>query len=103
MGHARPCCDSGSRFSVPDYTPPTFLAGYKWVFMSEVIDAFGIGNAIVDVLAHCDDALIKRIGVAKGSMPLIDTAPAEELYTAMGPAIEISGGCAANTAVGVAS
>src|SRR5688572_2009028 len=71
--------------------------------MSEVIDVVGIGNAIVDVLAHCDEAFIERIGVAKGSMTLIDTARAEELYAAMGPAIEISGGCAANTAVGVAS
>ncbi|HJT11326.1 MAG TPA: adenosine kinase, partial [Dongiaceae bacterium] len=71
--------------------------------MSEVIDVVGIGNAIVDVLAHCDEAFIERIGVAKGSMTLIDTARAEELYAAMGPAIEISGGCAANTTVGVAS
>ena len=71
--------------------------------MSEVIDVVGIGNAIVDVLAHCDDAFIERIGVAKGSMTLIDSARAEELYQAMGPAIEISGGCAANTTVGVAS
>jgi sugar/nucleoside kinase (ribokinase family) len=71
--------------------------------MSEVIDVVGIGNAIVDVLAHCDDAFIERIGVAKGSMTLIDSKRAEELYQAMGPAIEISGGCAANTTVGVAS
>ena len=36
-------------------------------------------------------------------MALIDTARAEQLYAAMGPAIEISGGSAANTLVGIAS
>jgi sugar/nucleoside kinase (ribokinase family) len=71
--------------------------------MSEVIDVVGIGNAIVDILAHCDDAFIDRMGLNKGAMTLIDAGRAEELYQAMGPAIEISGGCAANTVVGVAS
>jgi sugar/nucleoside kinase (ribokinase family) len=71
--------------------------------MSEVIDVVGIGNAIVDVLAHCDDDFVARMSLTKGSMTLIDAVRAEELYAAMGPAIEISGGCAANTAVGVAS
>lgn len=71
--------------------------------MSEVIDVVGIGNAIVDVLAHCDEAFIERMALTKGAMTLIDTARAEELYAAMGPAIEISGGSAANTTVGVAS
>jgi sugar/nucleoside kinase (ribokinase family) len=36
-------------------------------------------------------------------MALIDEARAEAIYAAMGPAIEISGGSAANTIVGVAS
>ena len=71
--------------------------------MSEVIDVVGIGNAIVDVLAHCDDAFIERMSLSKGAMTLIDGARAEQLYQAMGPAIEISGGSAANTTVGVAS
>jgi sugar/nucleoside kinase (ribokinase family) len=71
--------------------------------MSEVIDVVGIGNAIVDVLAHCEDSFIERMDLTKGAMTLIDTARAEALYQAMGPAIEISGGSAANTTVGVAS
>ncbi len=71
--------------------------------MSEVIDVVGIGNAIVDVLAHCDDGFIERMSLNKGAMTLIGTDRAEELYAAMGPAIEISGGSAANTTVGVAS
>src|SRR4029434_7331152 len=58
--------------------------------MSEVIDVVGIGNAIVDVLAHCEDSFIERMALTKGAMTLIDTARAEELYAAMGPAIEIS-------------
>lgn len=69
--------------------------------MSEVIDVVGIGNAIVDVLAHCDEAFIERMTLTKGAMTLIDTARAEELYAAMGPAIEISGGSAANTTAAV--
>jgi len=39
----------------------------------------------------------------KGSMALIDEARAEAVYAAMGPATEISGGCAANTATGTTS
>ena len=61
-----------------------------------------IGNAIVDVLARADDALITAEGLTKGSMRLIDTAEAEHLYAAMGPAMEMSGGSAANTLAGMA-
>jgi sugar/nucleoside kinase (ribokinase family) len=63
----------------------------------------GIGNAIVDVLAHADDAFLARHGLAKGTMALIDSGRATALYAAMGPGIEISGGSAANTIAGVAS
>lgn len=62
-----------------------------------------IGNAIVDVLSHADDAFLEQEGVVKGSMNLIDAHRAEELYQRMGPAVEISGGSAANTAAGIAS
>ncbi|MGH6894534.1 MAG: adenosine kinase [Dongiaceae bacterium] len=71
--------------------------------MSEVIDVVGIGNAIVDVLSHCDEDFIEQMNLNRGAMTLIDAARAEELYQAMGPAIEMSGGSAANTTVGVAS
>jgi sugar/nucleoside kinase (ribokinase family) len=67
------------------------------------IDVLTIGNAIVDVIAKVDDAFVQRNGLVKGSMNLIDEARAEELYASMGPAIEISGGSAGNTAAGVAS
>ncbi|MGV3511059.1 MAG: adenosine kinase [Novosphingobium sp.] len=66
-------------------------------------DVIAIGNAIVDVMAPCDDADIERLGLAKGGMTLVDTARAQELYDAMGPAREISGGSAANTLAGLAA
>lgn len=67
------------------------------------VDVIGIGNAIVDVLAHADDAFLAREGIAKGAMTLIDAPRAEALYGAMGPGVEVSGGSAANTIAGVAS
>ena len=60
-------------------------------------DILGIGNAIVDVLAPVDDAFIRRHDMRKGGMTLIDGARAEEIYAAMPPAQETSGGSAANT------
>ena len=66
-------------------------------------DVIAIGNAIVDVMAPCDDALIEQLGLLKGGMTLIDTQRAHDLYDAMGPAREISGGSAANTLAGLAA
>ena len=63
----------------------------------------GIGNAIVDVLAHADDQFINETGLTKGTMSLIDEETAESVYTKMGPGIECSGGSAANTIAGLAS
>jgi sugar/nucleoside kinase (ribokinase family) len=67
------------------------------------IDVLTLGNAIVDVLAHTDEAFLLQKKVHKGAMQLIDEARAEELYGDMGPAIIVSGGSGANTAAGVAS
>jgi len=66
-------------------------------------DVVAIGNAIVDVIARTDDALIVAEGLTKGSMRLIDGNEAERLYAAMGPAVEVSGGSAANTLAGLAA
>ncbi|MEO5335448.1 MAG: adenosine kinase [Magnetospirillum sp. WYHS-4] len=63
----------------------------------------GIGNAIVDVVAHADDGFLAGHGLAKGTMALIDEAMAGRLYDQIGPAIECSGGSAANTIAGLAS
>ncbi|MGE0724297.1 MAG: adenosine kinase [Alphaproteobacteria bacterium] len=66
-------------------------------------DVLGIGNAIVDVLAHTDDAFLDREGLAKGSMTLVEADRSEALYARMGPAVQTSGGSAANTIAGIAS
>ena len=66
-------------------------------------DILGIGNAIVDVIARTEDDFLARHGMRKGTMQLIDEPQAGAIYDAMGPAVEISGGSAANTIVGVAS
>jgi sugar/nucleoside kinase (ribokinase family) len=66
-------------------------------------DVVGIGNAIVDIIGRCDDAFLAKHDRTKGSMQLVDAVAVASLYDAMGPGIEISGGSAANTMVGVAS
>jgi len=66
-------------------------------------DVVAIGNAIVDVMAPCADDLIEELAMERGAMTLIDTARARELYDAMGPAREISGGSAANTLAGLSA
>ena len=68
----------------------------------ESLDVVGIGNAIVDVVAEADDGLLAEEGLPKGSMTLIDAARADALRARMGPAVEVCGGSAANTMVGVA-
>ena len=67
------------------------------------LDVVGVGNAIVDVIAMVDDSFIETHGLAKGGMTLIDAERATSLYAVMPPALEISGGSAANTVAGVAS
>lgn len=68
-----------------------------------LFDVVGIGNAIVDVIAHADDEFLTRNELAKGAMTLIDAPRAEALYGRMASAIEASGGSAANTMAGLAS
>ncbi|VVT28793.1 adenosine kinase [Hoeflea sp. EC-HK425] len=66
-------------------------------------DVLCIGNAIVDIIARCDEAFLVDNAIIKGAMNLIDAERAELLYSRMGPAIEASGGSAGNTAAGIAS
>jgi sugar/nucleoside kinase (ribokinase family) len=66
-------------------------------------DVIGIGNAIVDVIARHDDSFLSANGLMKGSMQLVDEEGALSLYDKLGPAMEISGGSAANTIVGITS
>ena len=66
-------------------------------------DVVGIGNALVDVIAHADDQFLDTHELVKGSMTLVDTDRAVHLYRSVGHAVEMSGGSAANTVCGVAS
>jgi len=67
------------------------------------LDVLCIGNAIVDVIANATDGFLTQEGLVKGSMRLIDAEEAERLYSHMGPAHQVSGGSAGNTAAGVAA
>jgi sugar/nucleoside kinase (ribokinase family) len=70
---------------------------------SSALDVVAIGDAIVDVIATCDDSFIAARGLPKGGMQLLTTGQADDLYAAMGPAREISGGSAANSMAGIAA
>lgn len=60
-------------------------------------DILGIGNAIVDVVAPAGDDFLARHGMSKGGMALVSAEQAEQLYAAMPPGQESSGGSVANT------
>lgn len=66
-------------------------------------DVVGLGSAIVDIIARCDDAFIQAQGLAKGTMRLVNAEEAARLYAEMGPGVEVSGGTVPNTCVGLAS
>src|SRR3982750_546835 len=67
------------------------------------LDIVAIGDAIVDVIATCDDSFLESRGFEKGSMRLLTAGEASDLYRAIGPALEISGGSAANSMAGAAA
>ena len=69
---------------------------------SRSYDVLAIGNAIVDIIARTDDDFLAAQALNKGSMALIDEPRAEHLYGLMGSTTIVSGGSAANTAVGLA-
>lgn len=67
------------------------------------LDVVGIGNALVDILSHELDAFVDMVGLSRGAATMVDAARSDEVYSAMGPATEVSGGSAANTLAGIAS
>src|SRR4029453_7383578 len=67
------------------------------------LDVLCIGNAIVDVIANAGDDFLAAEGLVKGAMRLIEAEEAERLYSHMGPAHQVSGGSAGNTAAGIAA
>lgn len=69
-------------------------------------NVLAVGNAILDVLSEASEEFVEQQaahGVIKGAMNLIDEARARQLYDEMGPAIETSGGSAANTMAALAA
>lgn len=70
--------------------------------MQPTIDVVALGNALVDVLSYEDDAFVNAVGIERGAMTMVDLERSDEIYAAMGPGTEISGGSAANTVAGVA-
>jgi sugar/nucleoside kinase (ribokinase family) len=71
--------------------------------MPDLYDVAAIGNAIVDVIAPCDDAFLAQNALDKGAMMLVDQAQSAALYARMAAGVETSGGSAANTVAGLAS
>ena len=72
----------------------------------KAFDILAVGNAIIDVFSQCDDAFLHQHGIEKGGMNLVDAAASKSLLdaiTALAPPQLISGGSAANTAVGLAA
>jgi sugar/nucleoside kinase (ribokinase family) len=67
------------------------------------LDIVAMGDAIVDVIASCDDEFLVTHRLPKGSMQLLTPAEADDLYAAMGVAREMSGGSAANSMAGIAA
>ncbi len=59
-------------------------------------DVVGLGSAIVDIIARCDDDFLIAQGLEKGMMRLIDAGEAARLYGEMGAAVEVSGGTVPN-------
>lgn len=72
--------------------------------MEKKYDVFGVGNAIVDMLAFVPDDFIASQGLQRGSMTLMDTErQARILHDLTDHKVELTpGGSAANTMVGIA-
>ena len=65
-------------------------------------DIVGIGNAIVDIISHEAEDFLSRHHLVKNSMSLVDEETALAIYKEMHPAVQASGGSAANTMAGIA-
>lgn len=61
-----------------------------------------VGHAIVDLLAPVADSVVEGFGLAKGTMTLVDAERSEVIYRSLPTTTAMSGGSAANTAVGIA-
>lgn len=66
-------------------------------------DVYGVGNALVDIQATIQDAILEKLGFAKGAMTLVDDETQGKVLTEIGdgPTNRCAGGSAANTIMGV--
>lgn len=67
-------------------------------------DVIGIGNAIIDIIASCDDADLTAMGVEKGIMQLVERDRSEFLLAQQarrGRGRLVPGGSVANTLAGI--
>lgn len=71
--------------------------------MTKPLQVTAIGHALVDIIASCEEDLLQEFSLTKGTMRLTSPEEAAALYGKMGPAVETSGGSAANTCAGIAS
>lgn len=69
--------------------------------MIQTYDVIGIGNAVVDVIAHADDSFLDQMGIEKGIMQLIERDRGELLYAAMTDRVQAPGGSVANSLAGI--
>jgi sugar/nucleoside kinase (ribokinase family) len=67
-------------------------------------DVFGMCNALYDAQAEVDDAFLARLGLAKGTMQLVDEAREAQLLPLVEPHLvhHEAGGSGANTMIGLA-
>lgn len=70
--------------------------------MTKKYQVVGIGNAIVDVVSHCNDDFLTDNDIIKGAMNLVDTARSSHLFSKMTDRLQVSGGSGANTIAGLA-
>jgi len=69
--------------------------------MTQSYTVVGIGNAIVDVLSHAEDAFLADKGIEKGIMQLVERDRAEHLFGEMGDRVQAPGGSVANSIAGL--
>ncbi|MEM1068278.1 MAG: adenosine kinase [Planctomycetota bacterium] len=68
------------------------------------IDVFGVGNALVDIQAEVEEALLGKLDIEKGIMTLVDEDQQAAVLGGLDgrPLHRCAGGSAANTIVGIA-
>ncbi|WP_370337533.1 adenosine kinase [Parvularcula marina] len=71
--------------------------------MTATLDVIAIGNAIVDVLAHTEDAFIEKHDLIRGAFVLIDEEKAAAIGADLHNPEQVAGGSAGNTVACLAS